>query len=455
LRHQLWFLTTDRGLPAELEVIVFDLWTLRVAQLGDKIASDSQDFDSQSQSQTFSTLDSDESGTETEKSTARPTRKRDEKLGALPSLLDCPALCYLGIVTLRLPITPGDIYTWITDGKMVYQRAIRCLPLNMKDRLPSTYHAALDPDTLLKYNRFYEATTGLQMSLAKQHHIVWPRLNHTLLLFRYLKELGLPLELYDATNRLAGLLGYDFSMHQINNRRFSVRCLPEAQLIGCLVVCVKLFYPFDNKKRHPKLPSEPSAVALDWSEWAIQVKAVKDRQRGGRDRLTGEQLANLQEEDILSMHPDQLDQYLDFYDLTFIDDAEIHRTRQNDDFRNAMYYMFPTDGEPGSDLPESVPSEDELETVQSVHSNMTTRTAVHDAGAGKYILRPGQMYQRYKDEQTMPKEAKLFYEEAAGLAGLSMEMLIMAVSATEGRVEQWRRKQKREQEQTRQKRQKR
>jgi RNA polymerase I-specific transcription initiation factor RRN7 len=445
LRHQIWYLIKDKGLPTELETVVFDLWSLRIAQLGDKIASDSQGFDSQSQSQAFSTLDSDESGTETEKSTARSNRKIRTKLGGLPSLLDCLALCYLGILTLRLPVTPGDIFTWTTDGKLAYQRAIKYLPLTMKDRLPSTYHAALDPDTLLKYSRFYTATTDLQMSFMEQHKIVWPPLNHPLLLFRYLKELGLPVELYDATIRLAGLLGYNFTLHQADNRRFGIRHLPEAQLVGCLVVCVKLFYPFDNKQRHPKLPSEPTAVVLDWGDWARQVKAAKDRQRGETDRFTGEELVSLQDKDIFSMQPGQLDQYLDFYADTFLDNAEIQRTRENDDFRNALYQMFPTEGEQdSSQLPHGLPSEDGLKMVQSVHSNMRAMTTVDDAEAGMDTVRPGQLYPLYKNEQDLPAQARQFYEEVARLAGLSMEMLIMAVFATEGRVEKWRRKQRKE-----------
>ena len=57
LRHQIWFLTRDRGLPAELETIIYNLWALRIAQLEDKIASNQDpSSNSQSQSQVFNTL---------------------------------------------------------------------------------------------------------------------------------------------------------------------------------------------------------------------------------------------------------------------------------------------------------------------------------------------------------------------------------------------------------------
>jgi RNA polymerase I-specific transcription initiation factor RRN7 len=172
---------------------------------------------------------------------------------------------------------------------------------------------------------------------------------------------------------------------------------------------------------------------------------AKDRQRGETDRFTGEELVSLQDKDIFSMQPGQLDQYLDFYADTFLDNAEIQRTRENDDFRNALYQMFPTEGEQdSSQLPHGLPSEDGLKMVQSVHSNMRAMTTVDDAEAGMDTVRPGQLYPLYKNEQDLPAQARQFYEEVARLAGLSMEMLIMAVFATEGRVEKWRRKQRKE-----------
>tara|TARA_R110002003_G_scaffold296_13_gene18725 strand:- start:21271 stop:21729 length:459 start_codon:yes stop_codon:yes gene_type:complete len=111
------FLVQAKGLPNELESLVFDLWALRVAQLADRIASAYQESDSQSQ--VFSTLESEESEiTDNERGIMSAPRDRDKKLQGAPNLYDCLVLCYLGISTLRLPITPGDIYAWTTDGDM-------------------------------------------------------------------------------------------------------------------------------------------------------------------------------------------------------------------------------------------------------------------------------------------------------------------------------------------------
>lgn len=444
MRHQLWYLVKEKGLPEELELITLDLWALRIAQFGDRIASDSR-TDSQSQSQVFSTLETDDSETDDARGTLRTSQSRDKKLSGVPNLLDSLALCYLGILTLRLPITPGDIYHWATEEKLPYRGAIKLLPLPMRDRLPPSYHATLNPNAILKYKRFYATVTDLQVSFTNDHKIVWPPLNHRLLLFRYLKELALPLEVYDITLRLSKLLGHDLVLRQDGNKRLGVRHLPEAQLAGCLVVCVRLLYPFDGEKRHPRSAAEPTAAVMNWTHWHEQFQNAKAEPEDGNDRFTVEKLTRLEEKDAFEMAPDQLDQYLDFYAETFLDDAEIQRTKDTDDFHNAIYNMFPVVG--GSTSTTSTDAsvcsiKDDLAIVRAVHSSMQARSAIPDDEVGAGVLRPGQSYQVYKNEQDLPEPAKAFCEEVAKLAGLSMDMLMLAVRSTEARIEKWRRKQR-------------
>lgn len=438
----------EKGLPDELEAIVFDLWALRISPFGDRIASNNLETDSQAHSQVFNTMESEEHEESdiagNKRGFLKKLKARDNKLAGTPNLRDCLALCYLGILTLRLPITPGDIYTWVTDGKMAYRRAIKLLPLTMRDRLPPTFHAILDPDTPLKYERFYTTLMDMQISFERDHGILWPALNVPVLLFRYLKELALPLEVYDATIRLGDILGHDFASHYEGKKRLGMRHLPEAQLVGCIVVCVKLFYPFDDKRRHPKSLLEPAVTIFNWKNWCDQMDAARAKQRGEKNRFTTEELIMLNERDILSMRPEQLDQYLDFYAETFLDDAEIQRTKDTDDFRNALYDMFPIDGtenHPPSQLSHRLSQQERLEIVSSVHSGMTAAAAVRDEEAEMDISRPGQMYMSWKNEQDIPEQARAFYEAAARLAGLSIDMLVMAVFFTEAKVEHWRRKQ--------------
>lgn len=433
----------DKGLPSELETVVYDLWTLRIAQLGDRIASASKE--NETQSQVYSTLESEAETTDHERGTLSTPKGRDRKLKSLPNLYDCLALCYLGMHTLRLPLTPGDIYAWVTDGKMAFRGAIKLLPLAMKDRLPSSYHASLNPQTMMSYERFYRTLTNLGISFEKDHGMLWPPLNLPLLLFRYIKELALPLQLYDATLRLKDLLGYTFASQHDGRQRVGIAQLPEAQLIGCLVVCIKLFFPFDKIRRSPQSIAEPTALVMDWKKWCKHINDAKQEQREGRTTFTTEELIKLQESDVFEMRPEQLDQYLGFYADTFLDNAEIQRTRDNDDFRNALFDMFPIDGKDQrhiTQLSDGQSHESMLQTVRDAHADMKTAKIVADEGDEANVLRPGQLYPIWKDVQDLPPSAAIFYDEAARIAGFSVDMLVMAVYFVETRVERWRRKQK-------------
>lgn len=446
LRHQVWCLVHDQGLPAELEIVVHDLWALRIAQLEDKIASNEDPFsNSQSQSQVFNTLESEDAGTDIETGHISSGKSRKgNRLSNAPNLNDCLVLCYLGIITLRLPCTPGDLHAWVTDGNLAYRRATRLLPLAMREHLPPAYRAVLDPSAQIAYSKFYKTLTDLQKSYDTHHGIMWPPLNVPLLLLRYLKALALPLELYDATRRLGELLGYDFAPHYVDKKRLSIRDIPEAQLISCLLVCIKLLYPLDQKQRYCRSPAEYSAMQMNWNVWCKEMKAVDNIKDMDTGCLTAEAMAKLQEKDVFNMGPAEMDQYMDFYADTFLDDAEIQRTKDADDFRNTLFDMFPIESEtkhPPKRTSPKMSLSKELDLVKKVHSMMVTMPNVADAN--EPLLEPGQAYPLWKTQDDLPEAARVLFEKARRLAGFSMNMLLLAVRFTEARVEQWTRLQRR------------
>ena len=155
-------------------------------------------------------------------------------------------------------------------------------------------------------------------------------------------------------------------------------------------------------------------------------------------------MTRLEEKDVFDMPPDRLDQYLDFYADTFLDDAEIQRTVDTDDFRRAIYGLFPIEGSSTAPTGQAtdVPSDEPTSMVRAVHGSVQARLAIADDEVGGGVLRPGQSYQIHKKEDDLPEHAKVFYEEVAKLAGLSMDMVLMAVLNTEARIERWRRKRK-------------
>jgi RNA polymerase I-specific transcription initiation factor RRN7 len=175
------------------------------------------------------------------------------------------------------------------------------------------------------------------------------------------------------------------------------------------------------------------------------MKAVEEAKRGDRGRFTMEDLTKVQEKDIFLMGAEEMDQYLDFYANAYLDDTEIQRTKETDDFKNALYDMFPIDSQiqhPPQGISQEVLLDQKLEFVKAVQGAMKITPVV--AEENTEVLRAGQAYPIWKTEQELPHAAKILYREAAKIAGLSINMVTLAVGFTEARVEQWKKAQKRQ-----------
>lgn len=101
LRKQCYAFIHTVGLSDELEVVVKDLWALRLQLLVKKVDATSDDetmFSSQPESET--------------KDGGVGTRFREWKVKGkpMPRLIDTLGLCYLGAVILKLSISLGDIH---------------------------------------------------------------------------------------------------------------------------------------------------------------------------------------------------------------------------------------------------------------------------------------------------------------------------------------------------------
>ncbi|OCK83517.1 RNA polymerase I-specific transcription initiation factor Rrn7 [Lepidopterella palustris CBS 459.81] len=432
LRHQIWFLIRLKGLPAELESVIFDLWALRVMNLKDRVDDASGD---ESQSQVFSTSES-EMDTEDE---APTLSRRGRKTSDTPKLIDTLALCYLGSLTLRLPLTLGDLHAWATRGDMVYSRAIKLIPISMKERLPSNYHSSLEPTHVLKPERLHSAVLDLAVAYEKVNGISFPPINHPLLLFRYIKKLALPLEVYASVTKLARLLNYTFAFPADFTKRLRNTDIPDVQLVSLIVISVKLIYPFDDICRYPASASEPAAIMMDWDAWE---KATGDFKMATEvpGKLKAEELMELQEKDVFLMSGDQLDQYLNWYRDTWVDET-VRGNDADSDFRNALFKEFPigttNKTEPDSTLEADNAANQKAETqkLMAVHSAMKPKKVIAEEDADGDIQRPGSRYKRYREVIELPDKAKMFYEEAARISGLSMKMLVNAVFSVEQRIE--------------------
>lgn len=116
-----------KGFPPELETIVRDLWGLRAKiSFGEK--EEEEGFASRTETQGFSSTEDGETTDGATSYSSRWSRKTDSKgRDRLPKLPETLALCYLGILLLRLPTSLGEIYKWAARDEIVYTRAVSSL----------------------------------------------------------------------------------------------------------------------------------------------------------------------------------------------------------------------------------------------------------------------------------------------------------------------------------------
>lgn len=127
-----------------------------------------------------------------------------------------------------------------------------------------------------------------------------------------------------AVNRLQRLVGFTYSFPLSPRRSLKHLALPEAQLLALIVVATKLLFPFDELKRYPTSASEPAAQVLDWKLWAhTQKQFDKKPSAGGRLPKGNEILVN--DNDVFKMTTQQLDDYMDWYENSWLDSRGMDR----------------------------------------------------------------------------------------------------------------------------------
>lgn len=116
LWKQCYSLIHSKGLPPEIESVIRDLWALRLQLVKTRIGGVP---DSDGETTVYSSqVEGVESGNETAQGD-ESRRSKSRNGNGMPALIDTLALCYLGMVLLRVPISMGDLHrlvrqTWLS-----------------------------------------------------------------------------------------------------------------------------------------------------------------------------------------------------------------------------------------------------------------------------------------------------------------------------------------------------
>lgn len=433
------WLIDDKELPKELESLVKDLWALRLQKVQGRVAYESETDTEAPSSEMFSSQ-SESEATSASRSTRRNRRRREKskvKEGS-PKLIENFALLYISALLLRLPLTVADMHQWASSGQLLYYRAAREVPVGMRERLPPGYQLQLEPQDLLLASSLHAAVSTMLENFKIEFGMSPPALNIPLVLYRWVRELTLPLEVYVTTNRLAQLVDLTFKFLSKSGSN-AVLQYPEGGLMAVVIVATKLLFPFDGVDRYAEFESDFSALYLDWKVWAKENAARRQNDTTSQS-LSCEACFSIGDKECLSASEDKLDAYLDWYEhnLATEEIRERGRAGKEVDLRRAMFAMFPARNQTPRNERRRTLADGHASLdghLRAVQSKVRTRPLQHAQPTGKQLQPIGSSYRRHRDASELSGVAKAFFKQAAELAGLSTEEMVKAVFAVERKMQ--------------------
>ncbi|KAK3703865.1 hypothetical protein LTR37_014188 [Vermiconidia calcicola] len=431
LRKQLRWLIDVQKLPQELEMLVNDLWSLRLQKLQRKVSYESETDTEAPSSQVFSSQ-SESEGISASQSSRRSRRDNTKPKEGTPNLVEILSLCYIGILLLRIPITVSDIHEWIDDGELLYYRGSREVPLGMRQRLPPQYQALLEPQELLRPEALHGSVLSMLILLNNEFGMSVPLINTPLLLYRWIRSMVLPIEIFAASKRLAQIIKIDMTFSASKSCRTVVLRYPEVQLMALVVVATKLLFSLDNRIRKTKANTDLSALAIDWDGW-VKLHEDREQREDEQSSLTFEQAFEFNEADALEASDDKLDSYLEWCETNIATEEirEHGRAGKDANFRKALFHMFPLRTE--RQIPKQKPSpfgrRDRERMADIAHMRPTSESTHKDATP------VGSFYRRFKTLEELSGPSKVLFSLAAKLAGVSLEGMVHTVFLTERKLQ--------------------
>ncbi len=237
---------------------------------------------------------------------------------------------------------------------------------------------------------------------------------------------------------MSALLGTSFTF-PLPTTRQRISSLPEVSLISLLVVATKLYHPFDEDRtpRHARSFADPAALAIDWAAWALAQENQDARLNSAGSLPRGSEI-HVTEADVMKMTGEELDQYMDYYERTFIDE-ERARTKSRG-LPEQLLETFPTGRLDGSSPLRYNYKEQERKAQASTKKTLATVMGslklrpVTPVKGGEPVHRIGSFYKRYRKVEDLDGYARVFHMKVAQTIGIKLETLLLAVGQLERRL---------------------
>lgn len=378
LRKQVEWLIEVQGLRPELAKVVKGLWGLYIndtnfAQTRYHEEGSTEDTDNNVQEVSTTQADEGDSSSEEEleggyeedndedesdEGILRGRKRKQVRTEPIVvehvELVHSIALCYLGCVLLRVPVYINDFNRWVYRYEIPYMKSLMLLPHSMRRKLPLYYHSQLTPRGAPTADRLHEEVQKLVHLFKDKHRLEFPAPTWDPLLFKLVRDLLLPPEIWVATRSLLreGGIGYGprkerwWKPELQSARRLEKRKIPEILCVCAVVVCTKLCFGLDfdevDREESPHGGSrrgDPSSQysvpnqTVNWSMWADMLRKLW---------IEDESLSEADEREVLFWDQAKIDRYLSWFEENFIGTTIEDKMPDMTISQKRMLGLFPT-----------------------------------------------------------------------------------------------------------------
>ncbi|KAI8946193.1 hypothetical protein F4801DRAFT_565625 [Xylaria longipes] len=429
LIRQVRWLVDAQGFPDDFAELVRALWALRVRNLPlrERGGRKGDESDAGGTSQTWFSSQSEtgeSSGADLSDATTAMDARRRWKL---PRLIDTLALCYLGCLVRRLPISTGDFCNWAQKGDLEFLAALNQIPRNVRDRLPAEYHLALRVRDHLPAGRLQTTVQQLVMSFKVNFDMTIPPLNYVPIIIRLITDLILPIEIYVTVKCITEILKVDFS-YSIGGKKIRKIDYPEVLLASLVVVSTKLLFSLDNVDRPPISQQDPRWTKVDWKEWQ---KIITEKPASAHAHLTRGEEYKVTADDTLNMDKTKLDDYMDWFEKMWLFGGEPRTTE-----RVRTLFEQKRSSTIADESPNPETDDQTMKQYERLGRSVTSVRPVIETTENEKT-QPRNLCPVWRSEADLPDAAKVLYGKAAELAAIPLATLILGAKQVERQVELW------------------
>lgn len=293
----------------------------------------------------------------------------------------------------------------------------------MVERLPRPYRVSLNlKRSAFKRGELHSAVADLVLAFDGNFKMRLPKLNYPLMLYQYLRDLALPIEVYPTSARLCILIDRDLSF-PTKDSPADLIANPDVLLVALLIVATKILYPFDHVHRAPWAETDPTRLRMDWGKWNAEFSQHQQPKE------------SVSKKNVWDMGAEEMDNLVALLSQPL--PKEESGASQG---RDSLLRLFPVLDRKGKE-PDLLPpqhdsTEEEINARIISVQNAMTLVPPESESSGH---RPGSLYPRYESEDQLPEIAKTFHRKCAEISGLRLTRLLRAVILVENLLERQKR----------------